>query len=62
MTHNVYTFTRRYRVGIRDLDRREVQVEFGPYKSEHEAKDAFQRAYGYWPATAVAARPWKAAP
>ena len=26
---------------------------FGPYATEDEAKEAFQRIYGYWPSEAV---------
>jgi len=33
-------------------------VEFGPYYYEDEAKSAFQRAYGYWPESAISSRPW----
>lgn len=28
-------------------------VDFGPYEDEVEAKNAFQRVYGYYPANAV---------
>lgn len=26
---------------------------FGPYETEDEAKEAFQRQYGYWPEDAI---------
>lgn len=30
------------------------KVTFGPYENETQAKEAFQRVYGHWPAYAVA--------
>lgn len=32
--------------------------EFGPYDTEDEAKEAFQRRYGYWPEDAIEVFPW----
>lgn len=32
---------------------------FGPYRSEHEAKTAFQRIYGFWPADAIKVEEWQ---
>ena len=40
------------------FDYRGREVEFGPYLSEYEAKEAFQRLYGYWPAAAIASALW----
>lgn len=31
---------------------------FGPYASEEEAKEAFQRRYGYWPEDALSIEPY----
>jgi len=45
--HRVYVFDHRCR-----------DVAFGPYLSEYEAKEAFQRIYGYWPAAALASSLW----
>ena len=44
----VYRFAHRARV-----------VEVGPYANSTEAKDAFQRVYGYWPGDAVEVTLWK---
>lgn len=33
-------------------------VTFGPYANSTEASEAFQRAYGYWPAVFVDSRPY----
>lgn len=49
-THRVYTFHNA---------RTRTDVEFGPYLSEYEAKDAFQRRYGHWPAPAVYSQTWR---
>lgn len=38
---------------------RERYVEFGPYPNEDEAKEAFQRRYGYWPDDAVKREDWE---
>lgn len=32
---------------------------FGPYPDWEEAKEAFQRRYGYWPETLVSADDWE---
>ena len=40
------------------FDYRGRDVEFGPYLSEYEAKEAFHRRLGYWPNPAVASAPW----
>lgn len=31
---------------------------FGPYDSSSEARDAFQRKYGYWPGKVEAEEEW----
>lgn len=33
-------------------------VWFGPYDNASEARDAYQRRYGYWPAEVVEERVW----
>lgn len=33
--------------------------EFGPYRSQDEAKSAFQRVFGYWPEDATDFRPYE---
>lgn len=50
MTPTIFTFARRD-FGTTDL---------GPYLSEHEAKTAYQRLFGTWPAAALSSVPWKA--
>lgn len=40
--NRIFTFAHRARL-----------VEFGPYTELSEAKEAFQRAYGYWPEAPV---------
>jgi hypothetical protein len=34
-------------------------VEFGPYETEDEAKEAFQRRFGFWPEDATSKREYK---
>lgn len=31
---------------------------FGPYETSSEARDAFQRTYGYWPGAVEAEEDW----
>lgn len=32
--------------------------DFGPYSTEDEAKEAFQRIHGYWPEDAIGHTVW----
>ena len=49
--HKVYTFNHNRNGGS-------GQVEYGPYPSECDAKEAFQRHLGYWPNPAVHSHLW----
>lgn len=47
MSHYLFSFLNRTRV-----------VTFGPYPTLAEAKEAFQRQYGYWPDMPTLTKPY----
>lgn len=56
MVPTLYTFARTYV----NLNGQTIhgKAEFGPYRSEDEAKAAFQRNFGTWPGDAISTRPY----